>query len=200
MPGSDRYDSAVLVGLGTVPASPLSTRDNAGTALTTPAVSRGHRRRKDVGELIKTQARAHLRWKEPRHSLSKLIRQLSLDGKEGKSGQDRAAATKAQREPSTPAQAGTHRRLHKSISAKKNCPEVGHRQQTPQPFSQPTVNYHKNIFVMRHPLLSPRLLRVMERFQSLEDKSQALGCLPGRIILHQVEFCSNYLQNSWTAG
>lgn len=77
MPGSDRYDSAVLVGLGTVPASPLSTRDNAGTALTTPAVSRGHRRRKDVGELIKTQARAHLRWKEPRHSLSKLIPQLS---------------------------------------------------------------------------------------------------------------------------
>lgn len=58
----------------------------------------------------------------------------------------------------------------------------------------------KNIFVMRRPLLSLQLLRVMERFQSSEDKSQALGCLPGRIILHQVEFCSNYLQNSWTAG
>lgn len=99
MPGSDRYDSAVLVGLVTVPAPPLSTQDNAGTALTTPAVSRGCRRRKDVGELIKTRARAHLRWKEPPCSLSKLIRQLSLDGKEGKSGQDSARAAFEQLPP-----------------------------------------------------------------------------------------------------
>lgn len=84
------------------------------------------------------------------------------------------------------------------------CPSTSLPPTSPRPLPSPSLDSplitRKNIFVMRHPLLSLQLLRVMERFQSLEDKSQALGCLPGRIILHQVEFCSNYLQNSWTAG
>jgi len=74
----------------------------------------------------------------------------------------------------------------------------GERQTSPP--DPPLLITTKNIFVMIRRLLSLRLFRVMERFQSLEDKSQALGCLPGRIILHQVEFRGNYLQNSWTAG